>query len=184
MASAIHVPKGNQQPNESMNKAKEAGSEAVDKAKEAGNQTLNAAKEMGGQVVDKAKEMGNQVVDKAKEMGAQAVCAAKDAVGSVGDMASQAASNVGKKADNITASAGHDIRKWGDALNEKGPQGGFMGHASHAVAETLQESGHYLEDAKLSGMADDVGKLVKRHPVPALLIGFGVGFMLGRALRS
>jgi hypothetical protein len=36
----------------------------------------------------------------------------------------------------------------------------------------------------LSGMMGDVTSLIKRNPIPALLIGLGVGVLIGRALRS
>jgi hypothetical protein len=123
-------------------------------------------------------------LDKVKEAGTQAIEKAKEAVGCVGEMATQAVCAAGKKADDLTATAGSDIKKWGDQLSVKTPHQGLIGHASQAVAETLQGSGHYLEDAKLSGMADDVSKLIQRNPVPAVFIGFGLGFLLGRALRS
>jgi len=126
----------------------------------------------------------NEPLEKAKEAGAQAVEKAKEAVASVGEMAGQAVSAVGKKVDDLTASAGTDIRHWGDALSQKSPHDGLMGHASQAMAETLKDGGHYLEEAKLSGIADDVSKLIQRNPLPAILIGIGIGFLVGRALRS
>lgn len=129
-------------------------------------------------------EKRNEPLDKAKEAGAHAVENAKEAMASVGVMASEAVAAVGKKADDLTAGAGHDIRKWGDALSDKSPHHGLLGHASQAVADTLKDSGHYLEQAKLSGMADDVNQLITRNPVPSVLIGIGIGFLLGRALRS
>jgi hypothetical protein len=33
-------------------------------------------------------------------------------------------------------------------------------------------------------MMEDVTGLIKRNPIPAVLIGLGIGFMLGRMLRS
>lgn len=143
--------------------------QAPEKAKE----SFDKAKEVGGQAMDKAKEVGGQVMDKAKE-----------AASSVGEMAGQAFSAAGKKADDLTSTAGADIKKWGDAMSEKSPHDGILGHASQAVAETIKEGGKYLQEAKLSGMADDVSKLIQKHPVPAIMIGIGVGFILGRALRD
>jgi ElaB/YqjD/DUF883 family membrane-anchored ribosome-binding protein len=125
----------------------------------------------------KAKEAAGHMVDKAVDK-------AKDAASSVSDMASHAASSVGKKADDLTADAGTNIKNLGNTIEEKGPHGGVMGQASHAVAETLRESGKYLEDAKLSGMAEDLTQMIRRNPMPALFIGIGVGFLLGRALRA
>jgi ElaB/YqjD/DUF883 family membrane-anchored ribosome-binding protein len=154
-------------------KEEHASKEPLEKAKEVGAQAAHKAKEVGAQAADKAKEVGTQLADKAKET-----------VSSVGEMASQAASTVGKKADEMTASAGADIKKWGDSMASKAPHEGVLGQASQAMAETLQEGGKYLEEAKLSGMADDLVKMIRRNPVPAVLLGVGVGFILGRAMRD
>lgn len=108
---------------------------------------------------------------------------AKEAVASVSAMASQAAAAVGKEADNLTASAGTGIKQLGDLIGEKAPHEGMLGSASQSVAKTLQEGGKYLEEAKLSGMADDLTKLIQRNPIPAILAGIGVGIGLGLLMR-
>jgi hypothetical protein len=33
-------------------------------------------------------------------------------------------------------------------------------------------------------MMDDIGGLIKRNPLPAVLLALGVGFLVGRALSS
>jgi len=126
-----------------------------------------------GDTMEKVKEFGTQVADKAKE-----------AVSSVGEMASHAATNLGKKADDLAASAGHNVKNLGDKLEEQGPHGGMLGQASHAVAGTLRTSGDYMEHARLSGMADDMTGMIRRHPLTAVGIGVGLGFLLGRVLRA
>jgi len=156
------------------------GKEHMDKGKDA----MDKAKDVGGQAMEKAKDIGGQAMEKVKDIGGQAMDKAKETASSMTEMAGQTASAVGKKADDLTATAGADIKKWGSALSEKAPREGLLGHASQAVAETIQQSGQYLEEAKLSGMADDVSKLIQRHPMPAVMIGIGIGFILGRALRD
>jgi hypothetical protein len=42
--------------------------------------------------------------------------------------------------------------------------------------------GRYLQEHDLGDMADDMTSVVRRYPLPALCIGFGVGFLLGMAL--
>jgi len=72
----------------------------------------------------------------------------------------------------------------GEKMREKGPDHGILGKASGAVAGALESGGKYLEDKKISGMADDLTDLIKRNPIPALLIGVGLGFLLARTFRS
>jgi len=127
---------------------------------------------------------GKEPFDKAKEAGAQALEKAKEAASSVGEMAGQTATALGQKADDLTATAGHDIKSWADNLGKKAPQEGLVGQASHAVTDTLKEGGRYLEDAKLSGMAEDITQLIKAHPVAAVLIGLGIGYCIGRTFKA
>src|SRR5438132_8490987 len=136
---------------------------------------LEQAKEAGSEALSKAKEAGKEAFAMAKEAGAEALGKAKEAVASVGEMAAQTASAVGQKADNLTADAGHEIKQFGDTVANKAPHDGLTGAASQAVAEGIKGTGRYIEEAKLSGMAHDVEHLVKNHPIPALLVCFGIG---------
>jgi methyl-accepting chemotaxis protein len=134
--------------------------------------------------VDQLKDAGNQAIDKVKEVGNQAFDKAKDTAESVGDMAKSAAESVGEKANEYTAAAGHELTEAGKAMAKKMPHEGMAGEASQAIAETIQQSGKYLEDAKLSGMANDLTEVIKTHPIPTMLICLGIGFCLGRAMRD
>jgi len=131
-----------------------------------------------------AKDQGRSFTEKAKDVVQQAGDKAKDAASSVGDMVSSAASSVGKTADKWTSSAGSGMKSLGDTIEEKGPHGGMLGSASHAVASTLAEGGKYLEQEGLSGMMDDVTNLIRRNPMPAILVGIGLGYLIGRTLGS
>jgi len=134
--------------------------------------------------MEKAKDMASHLMDKTKDVASQVVDKTKEAASSVGEMVSNAASNVGKSAENLTSNAGTGLRHLGETLAQKAPHEGMLGDASQAVAKTIKEGGRYIEEAGLSGMADDLTGLIKRNPVPAVLIGLGVGFLIGRALRS
>jgi ElaB/YqjD/DUF883 family membrane-anchored ribosome-binding protein len=135
-------------------------------------------------MADKAKEAGAGLVDKAKDLASQAGDKVKQAASAVGDAVSGAASNAGKTADKWTSSAGVGIKHLGETIEEKGPREGMLGTATRAVASTLEESGRYLEQEGLSGMMDDVTNVVRRHPLPAVLVGIGIGFLIGRTLGS
>jgi hypothetical protein len=159
--------------NQAWENAKEDGREALSKGKEAGEQAIQAARQEGKDALEKVKDAGSDVLDKAKET-AQ----------SVGSMAAETATMVGKKADDATAAAGHSVADLGERIAQKGPQSGFAGAATHKVGDTIKEGGRYIEEQKLSGMARDVEEIVKNHPVPALLAVFGIGFILGHALKK
>lgn len=130
---------------------------------------------------------GNQnqsTLDKAKDMAATAGEKVKDAASTVGDMAGHAAASVGHAADRLATNAGSGMRSLGETIEKKGPQDGMLGSATKAVAGTLASGGKYIEEQGFSGMLDDLGGLIKRNPIPAILIGVGVGVLISRALRS
>jgi ElaB/YqjD/DUF883 family membrane-anchored ribosome-binding protein len=146
--------------------------------------SMEKARETASQVTDKAKDLGSQAMDKAKDFGSQVADKAKGVAHSVGEAVSGAASTVGKKADDLTATAGTGIKNLGETLSHKAPHEGMLGNASQAVASTIKDSGRYIEEAGLSGMAEDLTNLVRRNPIPALFVGMGLGFLLGRVMRS
>jgi len=154
------------------------------KGKEGTSPTIDKAKDAAGQAYDKAKDVAGQAYDKAKDIAGQAYDKAKDTASSVGHMVGNAASSVGQSADNLTSSAGTQLKNLGDTIREKAPHEGMMGSASQAVANTLRDGGRYLEEAGLSGIGEDLTTLIRRNPVPAVLVGIGIGFLMGRMLRS
>jgi hypothetical protein len=52
------------------------------------------------------------------------------------------------------------------------------------VASTLEQGGRYIQEEGLSGMTDDLTNLIKKNPIPALLFGIGIGFLLARVTSS
>ena len=142
--------------------------------------TVDKAKEVVDKAKDTAASVGELASDAASAVGAMASKAACDA----GSMASQAACDVGKKADSLTANAGAGIQQWGDRLSKNAPHEGVLGSASQAFAKTVKDGGEYLEDAKLSGITEDIAQLVRRNPIPAVLIALGLGWFAAHKLRS
>jgi len=125
-----------------------------------------------------------QFADKAKDAVHSAADVTRDAASHAGQAVSSAASNVGKKAEEWTAAAGNKVESLADTVRDKGPTSGVLGKANEAVASTLEKTGEYMHDKNLTGMMNDMSDLIKRNPIPALLVGLGVGYLLGRALRS
>jgi len=143
----------------------------------------NEARSAAGQTMDKARDVAGQAVDKAKDVASQAMDKARDAASTVGGMVHDTAKTVGHKADDLTSSAGSSIKNFGDTIREHAPQG-MLGDAAKAVAGTTKQVGSYLEEEGLSGMFEDVTSLIKRNPIPAILVGVGLGVLIGRVMRS
>jgi hypothetical protein len=102
----------------------------------------------------------------------------------VKDKASGVAQTIGHKAEDATTAVGHGMQTAADKVRENTPNEGMLGNASRSVADAMDNAGKYVEDRNLTGMMEDVTNLVKRNPIPALLLGLGVGFLIGRLVSS
>jgi hypothetical protein len=60
----------------------------------------------------------------------------------------------------------------------------MAGAAATAVTDTVARAGTYVQDKGVQGLSGDLTGLIRRYPVPALLIGLGLGFVLGRSLGT
>jgi hypothetical protein len=129
---------------------------------------------------DQAQDKLAQAGDKAN----QALEGAKSALSHTGEAISAAAGAAGATVDRGVSAAGSGVANAADTVRNYGPKSGMMGQATEAVASSMEQAGHYVEDKGLSGMTADLGNLIKTHPIPAVLIAVGMGYLLGRALRS
>jgi hypothetical protein len=91
---------------------------------------------------------------------------------------------VGQKAEQATRAVGAGMESLGDAIHQHEPKDGVLHNAGEAVAAKLDSGGQYLETKGLQGVGEDLTSLIRRNPVPALLIGVGVGFLLARMLKG
>ena len=134
--------------------------------------------------VDQAKEAAANVGEAASHAIRTGGELAREAGCAVGSMASQTACQVGQKADDLTASAGAGIKGLGDKLSHNAPHSGIMGSASQSMAKSVHDGGQYMQDAKLSGMVEDVAQMIRRNPFPAVFIAIGLGWFVARKMRS
>jgi uncharacterized protein YjbJ (UPF0337 family) len=58
----------------------------------------------------------------------------------------------------------------------------LAGSATTAVADTVAGVGPHVQEKGLQGLSGDLTDLIRRYPVPALLVGLGIGFVLGRSV--
>jgi hypothetical protein len=100
------------------------------------------------------------------------------------DKAQELAQNAGRRAEDATAALGERVQSAAGALRERGPQEGMLGSATGTVADSLDQAGRYIQDEGLAGMAEDLTELIRRNPIPAMLIGVGIGFLLAKVMRS
>jgi len=133
---------------------------------------------------DAASSLAGQAGQAASSLAGQAGSALSGVAGQAGSALSGVASSVGNQVESLAGSAAKGAQSLANQVRDQGPREGYLGQATQGVASGLEQAGKYLEDKHLSGVADDFGGLIKSHPIPAVLIGLGVGFLLGRALRD
>lgn len=109
---------------------------------------------------------------------------AKDAAANVADKASDLAHKAGDKAENAVESVGGSMKNFAGTIRENMPDKGMLGGASESVAGALESGGRYLEEKGLSGIGTDVTDLIKRNPVPAVLLALGLGYLIACSTRS
>lgn len=138
----------------------------------------------GATMADSAKDAANKAGDAVKDAAGKTGDAVKDVAANVAHKASDAGAYVAHKAEDATSAVGSEMKSLAGAMRSKGPHDGMLGNANSAVASTLESYGRELEEHGLSGIAEDITNTVRRHPVPAVLIGIGLGFLLARVVSK
>ncbi|HTU19227.1 MAG TPA: hypothetical protein VMG10_14295 [Gemmataceae bacterium] len=113
----------------------------------------------------------------------QAGEAAQQAASSAMTKAQELAGTASKRVDEATAALGERVRSAGSTLRERAPHEGMLGTAAGSVADSLEQTGRYIQEEGIMGMAEDVTELIRRNPIPAMLVGVGIGFMLAKLFR-
>jgi hypothetical protein len=142
---------------------------------------------IGGRIDDakeKVEEKAESLTEKAKSAASAVGQKASEAASAVAHGASNAASAVSDKVDEGLTAVGGGMTSLAGTIRDKGPHEGAMSSATTSVAESLESGGKYLQEQGLSGMADDLTDVIRKHPIPALLVAIGIGFMVARATRS
>jgi ElaB/YqjD/DUF883 family membrane-anchored ribosome-binding protein len=138
----------------------------------------------GSHIGQAAQEATQAAGQKAQDFVSTAGQKAQDLAHTAGQKVQEAAHVAGQKAEDATASLGSGLQTAADKVRGAGPHEGMLGRATEAVAGVLDQGGKYLEQKHLTGMANDVTEVIKRNPIPAVLIAVGFGYLLGRTLRS
>ncbi len=92
-------------------------------------------------------------------------------------------SAVGAKADDAAEAVGTGIKSVADTIRHHGPEEGALGDAKARTAHVLDQAGSYLSDQGVTGMTNDIANCIRRNPVPSLLVGLGLGFLLAHVTR-
>jgi hypothetical protein len=133
---------------------------------------------------ERFQDRGRDMLTAAGDAASAAGQKASEIASAAGQKASDAASAVGQKAEDATSAVGSGMKSLAGTIRDAAPKGGVIGSAASGVAHTLEDGGRYLEEQGLSGIGKDMANMVRRNPLPALLVGIGLGYLLARATRS
>jgi len=126
--------------------------------------------------------MGAEAKDKAANAAAAVGHKAQDLAANAGHKAQEFAASAAEKAENAMGAVGSQMTRLAGTIREKAPHEGPLGTAATTVAENLQAGGRYLQEHDLADMSKEVTQMVRKHPLPSLLMGFGLGCLLGMTL--
>ena len=122
-------------------------------------------------------EGAEQGMKHAQQAGADAAGKAKEAARSAGEALTSAA-------DAGASAVGGGMKSLADTVRHNAPSEGMIGTAASTVAKALEQGGRYLQKEGVTGMAEDFTDLIRRNPIPAVLVGIGIGFLLAQLTRS
>jgi type IV secretory pathway TrbL component len=123
--------------------------------------------------------ISSNVEGAASQVGQAAKQTASTAMGKAQEMARDA----GKRVEEATANLGERVQSVAGTIRERGPREGMLGTATERVADSLDTAGRYIQEEGIAGMAEDVTEIIRRNPIPAMLAGIGLGFLLARLFR-
>jgi len=133
--------------------------------------------------VDEAKSKVQEVAQTVQGAASDVALKAQDWAGNVANKAQETAAAAVDRTNEGIAAVGRRMTSMSGSIREAAPKNGAIGSAAAAVADKLQAGGDYLEENGLADMGKDLTAVVRHYPVQSLLVGFGVGCLLGLALR-
>lgn len=132
-----------------------------------------------GSVADKASDMKDRAVDKAAELKDTAA----DKAAELKDKASQAGQQATERIDSAMTATGERLTGLAQTVRERAPAG-QAGDVAHNAARVLEQSGDYLQRANPNMVRSDLENVIRDHPIEALAIGLGIGFLLGKSMSG
>ncbi|MDP8988679.1 MAG: hypothetical protein M3N41_01190 [Acidobacteriota bacterium] len=125
-----------------------------------------------------------QMSDQASEIAKQAKDALTDTAKTVKDKTQEFGRAAVNKLEENRVSAAGALHSAATSLHEnasKLPNGPDL---AHSAAEKVDAVSGYLQGHDTKQMMADVEAMVKKNPMPSLLIAGGLGFLIGRTLRN
>jgi len=123
-------------------------------------------------------------LDQGSDQAHEAIDAARSKAHELADQARERTQQVAEKAEAGRQVAGEKLSEAAQALRERAPAEGQGAQVAEKAADTLERAGTYLQEQDLREIRHDLEGLIRRHPIEAVLLGVGVGYLLARNTRN
>lgn len=134
---------------------------------------------------DTSSDAGN-VADRARNALSDAGSTVRDRAGSLKNSLADALESGAERLRHQGAGGGQvaGAAATGDSAAMVTDQSNRMADVSNQVAGGLQGAADWLRDADLDGLKSGLERQVKEHPGRTLAVAVGLGYLLGKAIRS
>ena len=149
-----------------------------------GNESRTGTAGNTGGTMGGTQNVGGNVADRARDMARGATETARDAATGVMDRARDVAGNVADKARDVAGTVADTARDWASGAVGAVADTDVVNKAGEYVSDAWESGSRYFQEHNFKDMADDVAGVIRRNPIPALLVGIGLGFVLARSMRS
>jgi len=137
---------------------------------------MNEGQDRGGdasRASDTASDLSKQAQETASGLAGQA----REAASSI----SSAASSAVGKARETMSQVGEKVSSMTGSLRDKAAEP--LRSAAGAVSSQWEAGRSYFQEHDMSDIGQEVTSMIRRHPLPAMLAVFGLGVLLGSAMR-
>ena len=152
------------------------------------DQLLGVVQEKYGYTRDQAQhEVERHFKEYADKMSAPSSSGMPEANGAVAEMTAQAQA-LGVTAANMAGGAatavGDTMGSLASVIRDHAPHDGTIASAATAVAGGLEWANSYLQEKDYEHLATDLTAVIRRYPIPSLLVGLGLGYVLARMTKD
>ncbi|NNJ13601.1 hypothetical protein EKD04_025070 [Chloroflexales bacterium ZM16-3] len=126
-------------------------------------------------------EMADDVRDNVDAVADRTRDKADAVAGTVREKAGEVGTQASAKINDVMSGTGQQLSSLAQAIRKhttKGP----ADNATNSTADALERSGRYLQDQDVDGIRGGLEKMIRRYPIPALLISAGISFVLARRI--
>ncbi|MGE0683582.1 MAG: CsbD family protein [Candidatus Binatia bacterium] len=122
----------------------------------------------------------NNARQSVEETAAYAAKQAAEVGNALGSTVQEFSETAAEQVKTATVAVGEQMQSLADDIRENAPQSGVIASAATTVADQVESAGLYLQKNDFANMTQDLASLVRRYPLPSLLVGVGVGYLFAR----